>query len=144
MKRFLGLEIERNSFGDVIVSQKRYIERVLERFRMQDCKPAYTPLPTNIRLHKRDYDPDNPDPPADQTLYREIIGSLNHPAQWSRPDMVNAVSKLSQYLHDLSVNHLHNCSKESSTLSQRHYPLPLSLFSESISKTHWLCRCGSR
>ena len=55
MKRFLRLEIERNSFGDVIVSQKRYIERVLKRFGMQDCKPVYTPLPTNIRLHKRDY-----------------------------------------------------------------------------------------
>ena len=106
MKRFLGLEIERNSFGDVIISQKRYIERVLERFGMQDCKPAYTPLPTNIRLRKRDYDPDNPDPPADQTLYREIIGSLNHPAQWSRPDVASAISKLSQYLHDPSVNHL--------------------------------------
>ena len=106
MKRFLGLEIERNSFGDVIISQRRYIERVLERFGMQNCKPAYTPLPTNIRLRKRDYDPDNPDPPADQTLYREIIGSLNHPAQWSRPDVVSAISKLSQYLHDPSVNHL--------------------------------------
>ena len=106
MKRFLGLEIERNSCGDVIISQRRYIERVLERFGMQDCKPAHTPLPINIRLRKRDYDPDNPDPPADQTLYHEIIGSLNHPAQWSRPDVVNAISKLSQYLHDPSVNHL--------------------------------------
>ena len=75
MKRFLGLEIERNSFGDVIVSQKRYIECILKRFGMQDCKPAYTPLPTNIRLHKCNYDPDNPDPPADQTVYRDIIGS---------------------------------------------------------------------
>src|SRR5213075_3460961 len=37
MKRFLGLEIERNSLGDVIVSQKRYIERVLERF---ECRIA--------------------------------------------------------------------------------------------------------
>jgi Reverse transcriptase (RNA-dependent DNA polymerase)/gag-polypeptide of LTR copia-type/Integrase core domain/GAG-pre-integrase domain len=106
MKRFLGLEIERNSFGDVIISQRRYIERVLERFGMQDCKPAYTPLPANIRLRKRDYDPDNPDPSADQTLYREIIGSLNHPAQWTRPDVVNAISKLSQYLHDPSIHHL--------------------------------------
>jgi hypothetical protein len=106
MKRFLGLEIERNSFGDVIISQHRYIERVLERFGMQNCKPAHTPLPTNLRLRKRDYDPDNPDPPADQTLYREIIGSLNHPAQWSRPDVTSAISKLSQYLHDPSVNHL--------------------------------------
>ena len=106
MKRFLGLEIERNSSGDVIISQRRYIEHVLDRFGMQDCKPAYTPLPTNIRLRKRDYDPDNPDPAADETVYREIIGSLNHPAQWSRPDIVNAISKLSQYLHDPSVNHL--------------------------------------
>ena len=106
MKRFLGLEIERNSCGDVIISQRRYIERVLERFGMQDCKPAHTPLPTNIRLRKRDHDPDNPDPPADETIYREIIGSLNHPAQWSRPDIVNAISKLSQYLHDPSVSHL--------------------------------------
>src|SRR5208282_775910 len=106
MKRFLGLEIERNSGGDVIISQRRYIERVLERFGMQDCKPAHTPLPINIRLRKRDYDPDNPDPPADQTLYREIVGSLNHPAQWSRPDVTSAISKLSQYLHNPSVNHL--------------------------------------
>jgi len=100
------LEIERNSFGDVIISQRRYIERVLEGFGMKDCKPAHTPLPTNFRLRKRDYDPDNPDPPVDQTLYREIVGSLNHPAQWSRPDIVNAISKLSQYLHDPSVNHM--------------------------------------
>jgi hypothetical protein len=73
---------------------------------MQDCKPAHTPLPTNIRLRKRDHDPDNPDQSADQIIYREIIGSLNHPAQWSRPDVVNAISKLSQYLHDPSVYHL--------------------------------------
>src|SRR5579859_3725210 len=68
--------------------------------------PAYTPLPTNLRPRKRDYDPDNPDPPADQTLYREIVGSLNHPAQWTRPDAASAISKLSQYLHDPSIHHL--------------------------------------
>src|SRR5579859_6935756 len=106
MKRFLGLEIERDSSGNVIISQKHYIERVLERFGMQDCKPAYTPLPTNLRPRKRDYDPDNPDPPADQTLYREIVGSLNHPVQWTRPDTASAISKLSQYLHDPSIHHL--------------------------------------
>ena len=30
MKCFLGLEIECNSCGDVIISQRRYIEHVLE------------------------------------------------------------------------------------------------------------------
>ena len=102
MKRFLGLEIERNSFGD-IVSQRRYIEPILERFGMQDCKPVCTPLPTNIQLRKRDDDPDYPDPSEDQTLCREMIGLLNHPTQWTRPDVVNVISKLSQYLHDPSI-----------------------------------------
>jgi hypothetical protein len=68
LKRFLGLEIERNSFGNVVVVTIRYIQRVLEQFGMQDCKPTYTPLPTNIGLRQRDYDPDIPNPPADQTL----------------------------------------------------------------------------
>src|SRR5436190_11669183 len=52
MKRFLGLEIERNSCGDVIISQRRYIEHVLERFEMQDCKSIYISLFINIRLCK--------------------------------------------------------------------------------------------
>jgi hypothetical protein len=73
---------------------------------MQDCKSAHAPFPINIRLRKRDYDPDNPDPPADQILYHEIIGSLNHPAQWTRSNVVNTISKLSQYLHDPSIIHL--------------------------------------
>ena len=81
MKRFLGLEIERNSCGDVIISQRRYIEHVLERFGMQDCKPTHTSLSTNVRLRKLDYDPDNPEPSANETIYCEIVGSLNHPAQ---------------------------------------------------------------
>ena len=34
MKRFPGLEIERNSYGDIIISQRCCIERVLERFGM--------------------------------------------------------------------------------------------------------------
>jgi hypothetical protein len=49
VQRFLRLEIERNSCGDVIISQRRYIKRIIEQFGMQDYKPAHTPLPINIR-----------------------------------------------------------------------------------------------
>ena len=73
---------------------------------MEDCKPVYTPLEKNLNLHKRDYDPSNPDAPTSQELYREIIGSVNHPAVWTRPDISNTVSKLSQYLHDPSIHHM--------------------------------------
>ena len=63
-------------------------------------------MPSNVKLRKRDYDIENPDPAADQSLYREIIGSLNHAAVWTRPDISNSVSKLAQYLHDPSIAHL--------------------------------------
>jgi hypothetical protein len=58
-KRFLGMEIERNTNGDVILSQHHYIERMLQQFGMEDCKPIYIPLDKHIQLHKRDYNPDN-------------------------------------------------------------------------------------
>jgi len=106
MKRFLGLDISRNSKGDVILSQEHYLERVLHRFGMQDAKPAPTPMPSNFKQRKRDYDPNNVEPEADQELYREIIGSLNHAAVWTRPDISNSVSRLAQYLHDPSINHM--------------------------------------
>jgi hypothetical protein len=105
MERFLGLDILRNSNGDVLLSQQHYLERVLQRFGMQDSKPASTPMPSNVKLHKRDYDTENPDPASDPLLYREIIGSLNHAAVWTRPDISNSVSKLAQFLHNPSVTH---------------------------------------
>ncbi len=78
IKCFLGLEIEHNSCEDVIISQKCYIECIFKWFGMQNCKPAHTSLFINIRLHKRDYDPDSFDSSMDQILSREIIESLNH------------------------------------------------------------------
>ena len=43
---------------------------------------------------------------ADTQLYQELIGSLNHLAVFSRPDISNAVSQLSQFLQDPSESHL--------------------------------------
>jgi hypothetical protein len=101
-KRFIGLDISRNSDGDVIISQEYYLRRVLERFGMQDAKPAYTPMNPSLKLRKRQ-DGDNP---ADATLYREIVGSLNHAAIYSRPDISFAISKLSQFMSDPSDTHM--------------------------------------
>ena len=42
LKRFLSLNITQNSNGDVILSQQHYLEQILIRFGIQDCKPAYT------------------------------------------------------------------------------------------------------
>jgi len=44
-KKFLGMKIYRNKReGKLFLSQKKYIEKVLERFGMLDIKPIKTPF----------------------------------------------------------------------------------------------------
>ena len=46
---FLGLRIRRKE-GKVKVDQERYIEKMLERFQMDQCKPSRTPFDLNLKL----------------------------------------------------------------------------------------------
>jgi hypothetical protein len=49
---FLGFNIYRDrSARKLYMSQEHYFQSVLERFDLQDCNPARTPLPTGFRCH---------------------------------------------------------------------------------------------
>lgn len=39
---FLGIQFEQRE-GEIIMNQKRYIQKMLERYGMSECKPRYTP-----------------------------------------------------------------------------------------------------
>jgi hypothetical protein len=43
---FLGLQIRQRNQG-IFISQTKYIKEMLNRFRMEDCKPVITPIQTN-------------------------------------------------------------------------------------------------
>ena len=43
---FLGLEIWQDQSG-IFISQKRYVQELLQAFDMQDCKPISTPMDPN-------------------------------------------------------------------------------------------------
>ncbi|KAL9250580.1 Retrovirus-related Pol polyprotein from transposon TNT 1-94-like protein [Drosera capensis] len=52
-KQILGMSISRNrSEGSLILSQEKYIGKVLERFSMQDAKATCTPLGGSLQSHK--------------------------------------------------------------------------------------------
>ena len=68
---------------------------------MQDCKHKYTPC--DISLNKFC---DEPAEPADNRLYREIVGSLIYIMTATRPDLCYIVTKLSQYMSQPSKNHM--------------------------------------
>ena len=52
-KKILGMRITRDMKNHKLaLSQGEYIEKVLERFRMQNAKPVSTPLASHFKLTK--------------------------------------------------------------------------------------------
>ena len=68
---FLGLRI-RQEKGKVTVDQERYIETMLERFQMDQCKTSRTPAELNLKLQTAQ----NGDEEVNQKIYRSLVGSL--------------------------------------------------------------------
>ena len=95
---YAGMQIEYVD-GQVFVHQENYLHRVLQRFNMDDCKPASCPADPQVKLIKCE-DHDEVDVP-----YRELVGSLMYLAVVSRPDIAYAVSVLSQYMSKFNNNH---------------------------------------
>ena len=98
---FLGLNVIRTS-DYIAINQTGYIDRMLERFQMVNCKPAKTPLHPSLPLRKAT----PTDKRTDQKSYQELTGSLNHAAVFSRPDIAYAASKLSQFNSDPTETHM--------------------------------------
>ena len=94
---FLGIDFEQKN-NCVKMNQKRYVQKILVRFDMINCKPRSTPSE-----HKFDCSTDNDS--TDQRKYREAVGSLIYLMVCTRPDICWVVTKLSQYLSKPLTNH---------------------------------------
>ena len=72
------------------MDQSKFVESMLVKFDMQDCKPRL--LPCEIGLNKAN---DEHSDFADVKLYRQIVGSLIYIMTATRPDLCFVVNKLS-------------------------------------------------
>ncbi|KAJ9544320.1 hypothetical protein OSB04_024027 [Centaurea solstitialis] len=68
---FLGIQVHRKN-GGLCLSQEQYMLDILNRAKMQDCKPSTTPVDTNSKLSTTI---GNPLP--DSSLYPEYKGVIN-------------------------------------------------------------------
>ena len=101
VSNYLGMEITQAN-GTIKVTQQRYLQRVLERFQMKDCKPAKTPMEEWIKLYKADKDYEYNH--ADRKLYQELEGSLMHLSVQTRPNITYAVNKLGRFASNQRSN----------------------------------------
>lgn len=93
LKHFLGINFSQSD-GCVKMSQETYVNKILERFNMQNCKPRETPCDQKL-CYTEDAVRIN-----DVKMYREAVGSLIYLATCTRPDLSFIVSKLSQYFSE--------------------------------------------
>jgi len=106
-KKILGMEIRRDrQAGKLFLSQQRYIEKVLDRFNMNDCKPVSTPLAAHFKLSS-DLCPDTKEDMEymSHVPYANAIGSLMYAMICTRPDLAYAVSMVSRYMHNPGKKH---------------------------------------
>ncbi|KAF1322235.1 Integrase catalytic core protein, partial [Globisporangium splendens] len=72
-KFVLGIELVDHEDGGVTLCQRRYIDDILKRFGMQDCKPVASPVDISAKLVQ-----DENQAPAADVPYREAVGALMH------------------------------------------------------------------
>ncbi|XP_071902602.1 secreted RxLR effector protein 161-like [Coffea arabica] len=97
-KIILGVKIIRKGDG-IMLSQEHYTERLLRKFENYDVTPVSTPYDANTQLKK------NNGGPIAQSKYAQIIGSLMHLMNFTRPDIAYAVCRLSRYTHNPNREH---------------------------------------
>eukprot|EP01018_Ginkgo_biloba_P013677 Gb_30759 [translate_table: standard] len=99
MNYFLGIEVTQNSDG-TFISQDKYANNILKRFRMQNNKATITPIAMGVKLSKEDERKK-----VDSTLYKSLVGSLKYLTA-KRLDIMYAISLISRFMEDLHDTHL--------------------------------------
>jgi len=91
----LGMQIEYTS-EHIIMHQEKYIVEMLEKFKMSDCKSVSTPILSGSESGSK----------SDLTthLYMQVIGSLLHLSNSTRPDIAYAISILAAKMQSPTVS----------------------------------------
>ena len=69
----------------LFIYQHKYATDILQRFRMDKCKPMETPIALGTKLTKND-----DEPTVNDTLYKQMVGSLMYLTA-TRPYLMYAV-----------------------------------------------------
>lgn len=92
-KTFLDMEIE-NIDSDIYLSQTKYINRILSKYGMSDCRPVKTPI-----IIGEDRMSEETTDKYDIGLYQELIGELLYLANRTRPDIAIVTSYTEKILY---------------------------------------------
>ncbi|GLT83465.1 hypothetical protein SLE2022_017530 [Rubroshorea leprosula] len=106
-KRILGMEIHRDRHGETIkLSQKKFVEKVLERFNMKDAKPVSTPLASHFKLSTQLCPQSNEDLEyMSRVPYSSVVGSMMYAMVCTQRHISHAISVVSRYMSNPGKEH---------------------------------------
>lgn len=100
---YLGVEIKRDRRNRTIrLSQKAYIDKILQEQDMAHCKPVCTPMSTD-KLYPADHGYQATE--SDRHQYAKAVGSLMYLMMGTRPDLAYSVSCLSRFMANPTSQH---------------------------------------
>ena len=100
---YLDMKVIRDRTNRTLhISQRAYLEKMLERFEMQNCKLDITSISTSVHLVS---ETDHQTSKTEIRFYQFIIEFLMYAMVQTRPDIVYAVSVLSRF--STNPNHTH-------------------------------------
>uniref|UniRef100_A0A803MZM1 Reverse transcriptase Ty1/copia-type domain-containing protein n=1 Tax=Chenopodium quinoa TaxID=63459 RepID=A0A803MZM1_CHEQI len=95
---FLGIEVKQSKDG-IFISQKKYAKEILEKFKMDSCKPMSTLVTTGMKMTKS-----GEGKLINPTLYESLVGSLRY-LTITRSDIVYGVGLVSRYMETPKESH---------------------------------------
>lgn len=105
-QKILGMEIYRDRVKKkLFLSQKSYIQRILDRFGMKNTKSIDTPIAPNTRLSMYTPQSDEEKEFMSSVPYASAVGSLMYAMVCTRPDIAHDVSVVSRFMSQPKKEH---------------------------------------
>ena len=107
VESILGIQVTRNvQEGWLELDQKRYVETILKRFDMANCKGVSTPLEEGLKYTKdQEAITDEEKKEMDSIPYKQAIGSLMYLMICTRPDLAACIGIFSRFMQNPGVQH---------------------------------------
>ena len=98
----LGMSVRRDRKNKrMFINQTSYLQNVLRKFGMENCKEISTPLEFGKYFSLKEEN----EPSADKRMFQSAVGCLAYAATATRPDLSASVGVLSKFMSDPSVEH---------------------------------------
>lgn len=104
LQYFLGLKIIQSS-NRILMNKKKYVLALLKEIRTSEAKDIDTSMETNMQFSSNDREQI-----TNKTSYQRLIGKLIYLIA-TRPDIIFAVNKLSQFIQNLAMIHISTAHK---------------------------------